>query len=128
MSNQPSHSEIELLRTAYSAFNGRHIEAALATMTSDVSWPRAFKGGFVEGHRAVGAYWTEQWSEINPHVEPEAFHVEEAGHILVKVHQGLPRDPGRDRRGINARLFPASVLGAARVRHRDGAGTGKYLD
>ena len=87
MSNQPSHSEIELLRTAYSAFNGRHIDAALATMTSDVSWPRAFKGGFVEGHRAVGAYWTEQWSEINPHVEPEAFHVEEAGHILVKVHQ-----------------------------------------
>jgi len=44
------------------------------------------------------------------------------------VTHWLPRDPGRDRRGINARLFPASVLSAARVRNRDGAGTGEYLD
>jgi hypothetical protein len=44
------------------------------------------------------------------------------------VTHWLPRDLERDRRGINARLLPVSVLGAARVRHRDGAGTGKYLD
>lgn len=44
------------------------------------------------------------------------------------VTHWLPRDPSRDRRGINARLFPAAVLAAARVRHRDGAATGKYLD
>jgi hypothetical protein len=87
MSDQPSESEFELLRTAYVAFNSREIDAALATMTTDVAWPRAFKGGFVQGHRAVGAYWTEQWSEISPHVEPVAFHLEEAGQILVKVHQ-----------------------------------------
>lgn len=40
----------------------------------------------------------------------------------------LPRDPGRDRRGVNVRLLPPAVLAAARVRHRDGAGTGEYLD
>lgn len=87
MPDQPAKSEIERLRSAYAAFNARQIDAALATMTADVAWPRAFKGGFVEGHRAVGAYWTEQWSEINPHVEPVAFHLEKPGQILVKVHQ-----------------------------------------
>jgi hypothetical protein len=30
---------------------------------------------------------TEQWSEINPHVEPVTFHPEESGRILVEVHQ-----------------------------------------
>lgn len=56
-------------------------------MTADVAWPRAFKGGFVEGPEAVRAYWTEQWSEISPHVEPLAFHPEKDGRILVEVHQ-----------------------------------------
>ncbi len=86
MSNQPA-SEIELLRAAYAAFNARDINAALALMTADVAWPRAFKGGFVCGHEEVCAYWTEQWREIDPHVEPSAFHPEADGRILVDVHQ-----------------------------------------
>ena len=86
MSNQPT-SEIELLRAAYAAFNARDIDAALAFMTPDVHWPRAFKGGFVRGPEEVRAYWTEQWSEINGHVEPVAFHLEDAGQVLVEVHQ-----------------------------------------
>ena len=86
MLNQPA-LEIELLRAAYAAFNARDINAALALMTADVAWPRAFKGGFVRGHEEVSAYWTEQWSEIDPHVEPDAFHPEEGGRILVDVHQ-----------------------------------------
>ncbi len=80
-------SEIELLRAAYAAFNARDIDAALAIMTPDVAWPRAFKGGFVHGPEEVRAYWTEQWSEIDGHVEPVAFHPEDAVHILVEVHQ-----------------------------------------
>ncbi|MEG4319283.1 MULTISPECIES: nuclear transport factor 2 family protein [unclassified Microcoleus] len=79
--------EIELLRAAYAAFNARDIDTALATMTPDVAWPRAFKGGFVRGHEEIRAYWTEQWSEINGHVEPIAFQPEEGGRILVDVHQ-----------------------------------------
>jgi ketosteroid isomerase-like protein len=86
MPNQPA-LEIELLRAAYTAFNARDIDAALALMTPDVSWPRAFKGGFVRGPEEVRAYWTEQWSEIDGHVEPVAFYPEDAGQILVKVHQ-----------------------------------------
>ena len=87
MPNQPTPLEVERLRAAYAAFNARDIDAALATMTADVAWPRAFKGGFVEGPQAVRAYWTEQWSEISPQVEPVAFHPEEDGRILVEVHQ-----------------------------------------
>ena len=44
------------------------------------------------------------------------------------VTHWLPRKAGRDRTGYNARLLPVSILEAARVRLRDGAGSGKYLD
>ena len=94
MVNQPR-PEIELLRTAYMAFNERDIDAALVLMTPDVHWPRAFKGGFVRGPEEVRAYWTEQWSEIDGQVEPVAFHLEENGQILVEVHQIV-----RDRAGV----------------------------
>jgi ketosteroid isomerase-like protein len=86
MPDQPA-PEIEMLRTAYTAFNGRDIDAVLATMTPDVSWPRAFKGGFVHGPEEIRAYWMEQWSEIDGQVEPVAFYPKDAGQILVKVHQ-----------------------------------------
>ena len=86
MTDQPA-SDIELLRAAYAAFNAREIDVALALMTVDVTWPRAFKGGFVRGPEEIRAYWTEQWREINPHVEPVAFHRQGAGQVLVDVHQ-----------------------------------------
>ena len=104
MPDQPI-PDINLLRAAYTAFNARDIDAALALMTPDVAWPKAFKGGFVRGPEEVRAYWTEQWSEIDPHVEPVAFHPEEAGGILVEVHQVV-----RDLAG--------SVLADERVGHR----------
>lgn len=104
MPDQPS-PEIELLRAAYAAFNARDIDAALALMTADVAWPRAFNGGFVHGPQAVRAYWTEQWSEIDPHVDPVTFHPEGGGRILVEVHQVV-----RDLAG--------SVLADERVGHR----------
>jgi ketosteroid isomerase-like protein len=86
MPDQPA-PEIELLRAAYAAFNARDLDAALALMTPDVAWPKAFKGGFVRGPEEVRAYWTEQWSEIDPQVEPIAFDTQEAGQVLVEVHQ-----------------------------------------
>ena len=97
--------EIELLRAAYVAFNARDIDAALALMAPDVAWPRAFKGGFVRGPEEVRAYWTDQWSEIDGHVEPIAFHPDDAGQILVEVHQVV-----RDLAG--------AVLADERVGHR----------
>lgn len=79
--------EIELLRAAYAAFNARDVDSALAVMARDVTWPKAFKGGYARGHQEVRAYWAEQWSEIDPRVEPTSFHPETGGRITVHVHQ-----------------------------------------
>lgn len=76
-----------MLRDAYAAFNARDIDAALATMTPDVVWPKAFKGGWARGPEEIRAYWTEQWREIDPRVEPVEFHAEGDGRIAVDVHQ-----------------------------------------
>ena len=35
----------DLIKKAYSAFNARDINTALATMHPDVQWPKAFEGG-----------------------------------------------------------------------------------
>ena len=86
MSDQAS-TETDLLRAAYAAFNARDIDAALAVMSADVAWPMAFKGGVARGHEEVRTYWTEQWAEIDPHVDPVSFDHEGAGRILVQVHQ-----------------------------------------
>src|SRR3546814_1829414 len=81
MTDQPA-QEVRLLRAAYAAFNARDIDAALALMTADVTWPKAFKGGFVRGPDEIRAYWTEQWSEIDPHVEPVAFYPQADSQVL----------------------------------------------
>ena len=76
-----------LIERAYSAFNQRDTDAALALMTEDVSWPKASEGGKVIGKEAIRAYWTRQWGEFDPHVEPLAITVGAAGELHVKVRQ-----------------------------------------
>ena len=76
-----------LLAQAYAAFNRRDTDAALALMTEDVSWPKASEGGKVVGKEEIRAYWTRQWGEFDPHVEPIAITEESGGKIRVRVHQ-----------------------------------------
>jgi len=76
-----------IIEQAYSAFNKRDIDGALALMTQDVSWPKASEGGKVIGKEEVRAYWTRQWRQFDPHVEPIAMIEEERGKIRVRVHQ-----------------------------------------
>ena len=76
-----------LLEQAYSAFNRRDIDGALALMTHDVSWPKASEGGRVVGKEEIRAYWTRQWAEFDPHVEPLAITQEDGGKLRVRVHQ-----------------------------------------
>lgn len=83
----PLSSSTELLQKAYTAFNARDLDGALATMQSDVVWPNGMEGGIVSGHDGVRAYWTRQWDMIDPHVEPKSFATDSAGHIVVGVHQ-----------------------------------------
>lgn len=76
-----------IIEQAYSAFNKRDIDCALALMTEDVSWPEASKGGKVVGKEEVRAYWTRQWNEFDPHVEPLAISEEDGSKVRVRVHQ-----------------------------------------
>jgi hypothetical protein len=76
-----------VIEQAYSAFNRRDIDGALALMTEDVSWPKASEGGSVVGKEEIRAYWTRQWGEFDGRVEPLEITEEGGGKVRVKVHQ-----------------------------------------
>lgn len=84
-----------LIEQAYSAFNKRDIDGVLALMTQDVSWPKASEGGKVVGKEETRAYWTRQWGEFDPHVEPLAITEGDGGKVRVRVHQ-LVKTPQGD--------------------------------
>lgn len=83
MNNQVGH----LINTAYAAFNARDIDTALSTFHQQVEWPKAFEGGYVQGHDEIRKYWTRQWTEINPHVEPQAINERPDGTVEITVKQ-----------------------------------------
>jgi hypothetical protein len=92
------------LRALYTAFNARDIDAVLAAMAEDVDWPNAWKGGRIQGREAIRNYWTRQWAEIDPRVEPVAIQQRADGRVAVDVHQVV-----RDLAG--------AVIGEGRVLH-----------
>ncbi len=77
----------DVIKKAYAAFNERDIDKALSTMQPDVQWSKAWEGGYISGHDEIKKYWTRQWTEINPHVEPVAFIERPNGSLEVTVHQ-----------------------------------------
>jgi hypothetical protein len=77
----------DLIANAYSAFNKRDIDGALALMTENVSWPKASEGGRVVGKEEIRAYWTRQWQEFDPHVDPIEVIDRAGGKAEVRVHQ-----------------------------------------
>ena len=76
-----------LIAEVYSAFNQRNIDGALARMKESVSWPKASEGGSVVGKEEIRAYWSRQWKEFDPYVEPIEVIDRGAGKIDVRVHQ-----------------------------------------
>jgi hypothetical protein len=56
-------------------------------MSDSVDWPKASEGGRACGKDAIRAYWTRQWAEYDPHVEPLEMMVEDAGVTDVRLHQ-----------------------------------------
>jgi hypothetical protein len=86
--------DYRVLEVLYAAFNARDIDGALAGMHRDVDWANGMDGGSVHGHDNVRDYWTRQWSQIDPHVEPVRFARDMSGEVVVDVHQVV-----RDRAG-----------------------------
>lgn len=84
-------SKMDLITTAYAAFNRRDIDSVLALMTPDVDWPNGMEGGRVIGHEQVRSYWTRQWNMIDPHVDPVEIEEDPSDSVTVRVHQ-LVRD------------------------------------
>jgi hypothetical protein len=76
-----------LIAAAYAAFNRRDIDGVLALMSEKVSWPKASEGGRAVGKEEIRAYWTRQWKEFDPHVEPVEVIDRAGGKTEVKVHQ-----------------------------------------
>ena len=56
-------------------------------MTRDMSRPKASEGGKVVGKEKIRAYWTRQWGEFDPYVEPLGMTDEDGGKTRVRVHQ-----------------------------------------
>jgi hypothetical protein len=76
-----------LIAEIYSAFNARNIGGALARMSDSVSWPKASEGGRAVGKEEIRAYWSRQWKEFDPHVEPMEVIDRGGGKVDVRVHQ-----------------------------------------
>lgn len=84
-----------IIAQAYSAFNGRDIGGALSLMSETVSWPKASEGGRAIGKEEIRSYWTRQWQDFDPHVEPTEMFELDGGKIEVSVHQ-LVKSPAGD--------------------------------
>jgi hypothetical protein len=82
-----SDDQRKTLMQLYRAFNDRDIESVLAHLAPGVDWPVAATGGRVSGRDAVRDYWTRQWSEIDPRVEPLDITFDAAGTAHVRVDQ-----------------------------------------
>jgi ketosteroid isomerase-like protein len=78
----------------YEAFNRRDIDAVLALMSAEVDWPNAWQGGRLRGREAVRDYWTAQWAEIDPHVEPLSVTERVDGCLAVTVRQVVRSSDG----------------------------------
>jgi ketosteroid isomerase-like protein len=76
-----------ILESAYAAFNARDIDTVLSLLHPDVVWPNGLEGGYVYGRAAVRAYWTRQWMQIHPHVEPLRMAHDADGRIITEVRQ-----------------------------------------
>ena len=93
MQNNLSNNE-ELIRKAYEAFNRRDSDAVLALMQEDVDWPNGWEGGYVQGKKAVRAYWQRQWQEIDPEVTPVSVY-EQNGKWVTEVAQVIKDKAGK---------------------------------
>ena len=75
----------ELLLQAYAAYSRQDLEALVALVSDDVSWPD--DNARLHGKDEVRAYWTEQWARTRTHDEPVDFSQRDDGRIAVHISQ-----------------------------------------
>lgn len=77
----------ERLSDLYAAYNARELETVLEQLSPEVDWANAWEGGRVHGRDAVRDYWTRQWAEIDPTVEPQSVTELPDGSVAVDLRQ-----------------------------------------
>ncbi|GAB4199171.1 MAG: nuclear transport factor 2 family protein [Roseiflexaceae bacterium] len=80
-------TDAAFIRQIYAAFNARDLDTLLAAMHPEVVWPNGMEGGYMQGRDAVRDYWTRQWAQIDPQVEPQHVARLPGGTLHVTVHQ-----------------------------------------
>lgn len=80
-----------IIAKVYRAFNDRDIDGVFVHLAPGVDWENGTTGGRVIGRDALRSYWTEQWKDLDPKVEPMRIDVEDDGSVHVRVDQ-LVRD------------------------------------
>lgn len=88
-------NKTDIIKEAYAAFNRRDIPGVLQYMQPGVMWANGWEGGHVHGHQAVHDYWTRQWGELDPMVDPVGFLDREDGRLDVAVHQVVKDKTGK---------------------------------
>ncbi|AMR29919.1 ketosteroid isomerase [Mucilaginibacter sp. PAMC 26640] len=88
-------SHLEIIEQVYNAFNNRDIDGVLTHFHPEVEWPNGWEGGYVHGHHEVRNYWTRQWSEIDPIVNPAETPFLDDGLICVNVKQVIKNLQGQ---------------------------------
>lgn len=78
---------VKLFADLYDAFNRRDADHVLALMSDHVDWPNAWQGGRLVGPTAIREYWSAQWADIDPHVEPVGVQDRADGSVAVTVRQ-----------------------------------------
>jgi hypothetical protein len=109
-----------ILNRLYQDFNNRDIDAVLAHVDTDVTWPNGWEGGYVHGHDEVRAYWLRQWQEIDPKVVPVFFQVKPGGEIAVGVNQVIKDLNGQvlsDSQVIHAYTFKEGKVAKMVIEH-----------
>jgi ketosteroid isomerase-like protein len=89
-----NHPDLPYFRDLYDAFNRRDVDTLLATMTDDVDWPNAWRGGRLRGRDAVREYWKDQWAEIDSRAEPRSVERSFDGRLAVSVRQTVRSSDG----------------------------------
>lgn len=108
----------------YEAFNHRDSDRVLAMMSDEVDWPNAWQGGRLVGREAVRHYWSAQWAEIDPRVEPPpssaAPHCQAAPRVPSPTGWSLPAatEPVTRSRRQRAHLTPPLMLTVIERRHQ----------
>jgi ketosteroid isomerase-like protein len=90
-----------LLTRLYEAFNRKDIEAVIAYLHPDVSWPNLFGEGRLQGRDAMRRMWRDQFAAINPEATPIAYTTLPDGRVRVEIAYVV--------RTLDGRLFTEEV-------------------